>query len=192
MRISGGELRGRMLRGPKGDQTRPTSTLVRAAIFNILGNDLSGGRVLDLFAGGGGLGIEALSRGASHAVFVESHRLALDALRNNLRDCGLEERATVLSVPVSKAWNRLEQEAPFDWVFADPPYELIIEGQPAALWTALHVLRAPWIRPSTRIIIESHQPPDPLIVEQMALPIQQVRRYGSTHLWLLKGALEES
>src|SRR5256885_6635218 len=96
MRIVGGSAGGRVLRAPAGAATRPTSEKVREALFQILG-DLTGARVLDLFAGSGALGLEALSRGAAHATFVDSARPALAAIRENLRDLALADRAEVIA-----------------------------------------------------------------------------------------------
>jgi 16S rRNA (guanine966-N2)-methyltransferase len=122
VRVVAGTARGRRLVAPKGDGTRPTSDFVREAIFNSIGSvpdvDLDGATVLDLFAGTGALGIEALSRGAAHATFVESDRHALDALRRNLDATGLSDRATVRAIDVTTAADLPS----VDVVFADPPY----------------------------------------------------------------------
>src|SRR3954469_17888099 len=106
MRLTGGNERGRRLKAPRGLRTRPTAAKVREAIFNILGPPPDGA-VLDLFAGTGSLGIEALSRGAKRAVFVERDRNALVALRSNLREFGIEARATVIGTDVRTALRRL-------------------------------------------------------------------------------------
>src|SRR3954464_7410125 len=97
VRIVGGNLGGRVLRAPTGAATRPTSEKVREAVFDILGPRVSvdGAHVLDLFAGSGALGLEALSRGAAHATFVDSARSAVTAIRDNLRALGGADRATV-------------------------------------------------------------------------------------------------
>jgi 16S rRNA (guanine(966)-N(2))-methyltransferase RsmD len=123
MRVTAGAERGRKLRAPRGATTRPTGAKVREAIFNILG-PLSPNPVLDLFAGTGALGIEALSRGASRATFVERDHRALSALHRNLRDFNLSERARVLDRSVAVALQRLSEEEgeKFSWVFVDPPY----------------------------------------------------------------------
>ncbi|HEX7549778.1 MAG TPA: RsmD family RNA methyltransferase, partial [Candidatus Methylomirabilis sp.] len=89
MRISAGEHRGRRLHSPKGSRTRPTSDLLRQAIFNVLGSEIRGARVLDLFAGTGAMGLEALSRGAATATFVERDRGALESLHANLMELNL-------------------------------------------------------------------------------------------------------
>jgi 16S rRNA (guanine966-N2)-methyltransferase len=120
VRVVSGIARGRRLVAPKGDHTRPTSDFVREAIFNSLAShlDLEGGTVLDLFAGTGALGIEALSRGAAHATFVEADRHALDALRRNLDATGFADRATIRTTDVT----RTADLPTVDVAFADPPY----------------------------------------------------------------------
>ena len=119
MRVVAGIARGRRLVAPKGEGTRPTSDYVREAVFNSLASrlDLEGATVLDLFAGTGALGIEALSRGAAHATFVESDRAALAAIRANLDACGFADRAAV------RPGDATRVELPgVDLAFADPPY----------------------------------------------------------------------
>jgi len=121
MRVIAGTHRGRPLRAPAGLDTRPTSGRVREALFNILG-DVSEQRVLDLYAGSGALGIEALSRGARHAVFVESRRPALTCLRQNLAELGLDERASVLALKVEQSRKALVALGRFELVLCDPPW----------------------------------------------------------------------
>lgn len=122
MRLTGGLERGRKLRAPRGAATRPTGAKVREAVFNILGPP-EDTRVLDLFAGTGALGIEALSRGAANATFVERDRRALEALHRNLRELGLAQRARVVAGSVTAALRQLAAEGErFGWVFLDPPY----------------------------------------------------------------------
>lgn len=130
MRLTGGSDRGRRLKAPRGLRTRPTAAKIREAIFNILGPPPEGA-VLDLFAGTGALGLEALSRGAKKVVFVERDRHALAVLRHNLRDLGFESRSTVIGADVGTGIRRLaaaiaspnvDSEQRFSWVFMDPPY----------------------------------------------------------------------
>ncbi len=123
MRVTAGAERGRKIRAPRGSTTRPTGAKVREAVFNILG-PLSPDGVLDLYAGTGALGIEALSRGAGRAVFVERDGRALAALHRNLREFALTARARVIDSKVAVALQRLSDEKAqkFSWVFVDPPY----------------------------------------------------------------------
>jgi 16S rRNA (guanine966-N2)-methyltransferase len=121
MRVVAGELRGRRLASAAGRQTRPTSERARAGLFDWLGEVVIGARVLDLFAGCGALGIEALSRGAAHACFVEQSRAAASALRTNLRQLALERVAEVRVGDVGRVLAALGAE-PFDLILADPPY----------------------------------------------------------------------
>lgn len=129
--ITGGSLRGRRLRVPTGRTTRPTRSLVRQALFNMLGPRVVDAVVLDLYSGSGALGLEALSRGAERAVFVEQDRRALAALRANIADCDLDaERARVLEVSVDSPAPLLL--GPFDLVLADPPFARL-DGLPPGL-----------------------------------------------------------
>jgi 16S rRNA (guanine966-N2)-methyltransferase len=123
MRVVAGELRGRRLHSVAGRETRPTSERARAGLFDWLGPRVSGTRVLDLFAGTGALGIEALSRGAREAVFVERSRGALRALRANLRELGLVERSRVMERDLARGLGALADDGGFELVLADPPYE---------------------------------------------------------------------
>src|SRR3984893_15924457 len=123
MRITGGIYRSRALHAPRGLATRPTSDRVREALFGILSaaGAVEGARVLDLYAGTGALALEALSRGASRAILVESSRNALAALRANVTSLGLEKRTWIAATDVGRAARRLADKGPFDLVFADPP-----------------------------------------------------------------------
>ena len=132
MRLTGGLDRGRRLKVPRGLRTRPTAAKVREAIFNILGPPPEGA-VLDLFAGTGALGLEALSRGARRVVFIERDRNALSALRENLSELGWEARSTVIAADVGTGLRRLSESPParedrFSWVFMDPPYAEEVAG----------------------------------------------------------------
>lgn len=125
MRVVAGSVGGRTLRSPAGTTTRPTEERVRAALFDRLGDAVAGVGVIDPYAGSGALGIEALSRGAGRAVFVEVAPAALRALRRNVGDLGLEARARVLAEPARRALDRLAREgARFELALIDPPYAL--------------------------------------------------------------------
>ena len=126
MRVIAGEARGMRLTAPRGTTTRPTSDRVKEALFSLLQSSghLQGTRVLDLFAGSGALGIEALSRGAEHVIFIEKNRQALDSLRLNLAHTRFTNRAEVLASDCLQALERLSrQKNHFDLVLLDPPYQ---------------------------------------------------------------------
>jgi 16S rRNA (guanine966-N2)-methyltransferase len=145
--VVGGSARGRTLVAPPGERTRPTSDRVREAIFNALvsRDAVAGARVLDVFAGSGALGIEALSRGAAHATFVDSDRAARQAVRRNLEACGFLDRADIVAAPAERYLGGLragrvdaEHAAEFDLAFCDPPYafggwEGLLASLPAGL-----------------------------------------------------------
>jgi len=123
MRVIAGVARGQPLAAPRDPRTRPITDRVKETLFGILGERVPGARVLDLYAGSGAIGIEALSRGAAHATFVEQARPALAALRANLERVRLSELATVAPLDVERFLEGAVGE-PWDLVFLDPPYEL--------------------------------------------------------------------
>jgi 16S rRNA (guanine966-N2)-methyltransferase len=178
MRVIAGRLGGRRLAAPRGQATRPTSDRVREALFSVLG-DVSGAHVLDLFAGTGALGIEALSRGARRVVFVESARPALAILRQNLADLGLGNEALVVGQPVAKAAAAvLGAGEPFDLVFADPPYAALAEVPP--LLDALVEQRA--LAPGAVLSLEHASRDAPPALRGLAP--RPSRRYGDTTVTL--------
>ncbi len=120
MRVITGAARGKKLKHLQGEETRPTAARVKASVFNIIQFDIEGRRVLDLFAGTGQLGIEALSRGAASCTFLDVRRQAVGLIRDNLRHTGLAERARVIQSDFLAYISRAEEK--FDLVFLDPPY----------------------------------------------------------------------
>ncbi|MFZ0043055.1 MAG: 16S rRNA (guanine(966)-N(2))-methyltransferase RsmD [Solirubrobacteraceae bacterium] len=169
MRVIAGEYGGRELVAPKGRATRPTSDRVREALFSILG-DIGGARVLDLYAGSGALGIEALSRGAAQATFVDSARGAIAAIRRNLEALGVE--AEVVSQPASAFLERARRNArQYDLLFLDPPYRLA-----SSLGRDLTVALAAVLAPDARVVAESDRR------SPLALELEELdhRRYGDT------------
>ena len=122
MRVVAGLAKGRELRVPKSDKTRPTTDKVRDAIFNVVAADIEGAVVLDLFAGSGAMAIEALSRGAAEAELVEDDRDAVAVIRRNLELAGMQQRATVWPMPVHRALSKVGRQ--FDIIVADPPYSM--------------------------------------------------------------------
>ena len=123
MRIIGGKFKGRKLRSVRGASTRPTSDRTREAVFNIIGQEVRGSRVLDLYAGTGALGIEALSRGAQSACFIDVSRQSLSVLEANLAALALEVPIRVIRWDLTRNLNCLrDMPQAFDLVFMDPPY----------------------------------------------------------------------
>ncbi|MDQ2909057.1 MAG: 16S rRNA (guanine(966)-N(2))-methyltransferase RsmD [Candidatus Eremiobacteraeota bacterium] len=122
VRLSGGELRSRVIPSPERSSVRPTPGRVREALFSILAARIEGARMLDLYAGTGAIGFEALSRGAAHATFVELHAPTVQNLRSTAAALGVGRRASIVCAPVEKAAQRLSGR--FDIVYADPPYAL--------------------------------------------------------------------
>jgi 16S rRNA (guanine966-N2)-methyltransferase len=120
MRVIAGEAKGRRLKGPRGTETRPTSDKVKEALLSILGDRIKDARMLDLFAGSGGIGIEALSRGADHVDFVEVDEAIAGTLEENLTACGFSDRASVYRMDAFRFIKQIHR--PYDLVFADPPY----------------------------------------------------------------------
>jgi 16S rRNA (guanine966-N2)-methyltransferase len=176
MRIIAGTLKGRRL-APVHGRTRPTAAKVRESVFNILGDAVLGVRVLDLFAGTGALGIEALSRGAAATVFVEDHPGALKVLRRNLEDLGLGDRTTVWPLPVMVALKKLAGRGEsFDLAFLDPPYG---GGAADAALKALASLNL--CRSGAPVVVEHSRRQD-LPAECGPLRRLQVRRYGDTQV----------
>jgi 16S rRNA (guanine(966)-N(2))-methyltransferase RsmD len=175
MRIIAGAFKGRRLAPVKG-RIRPTAAMVREAVFNILGAGVPGERVLDLFAGTGALGIEALSRGAAAAVFVEEHPQSLKVLRRNLEDLGLLDQTTVWPLPVAAALKKLAARGErFGLAFLDPPYH----GGAAAALNGLAALSL--LRPGARVVVE-HSRRETLPERCGPLERLEVRRYGDTQV----------
>ena len=123
MRIIAGTARGRILKSLRGRELRPTMDRVREALFAVLTPRIVGARFLDLYAGAGTVGLEALSRGAAEAVFVESHRPAGEVIRENAARCGVADRVRIMVAPVPNGLAQLRRRgSQFDVIFADPPY----------------------------------------------------------------------
>ena len=174
MRVIAGALGGRRLKAPRGRVTRPTSDRVREALFAML-DDVAGARVLDLFAGAGGLGIEAISRGAARAVFIERDPRAVRALRDNLASLGIgaeaaEVRRAEVLAALRSARGRGET---YDLVFIDPPY-----SRASDLGRELSVLLPSLLEPEARVVVES----DRRAPLQLEAHLERERTYGDTSI----------
>lgn len=174
MRIIAGRWRGRRLATVRGSM-RPTADRVREAIFNILGDWVEGVRVLDLFAGTGALGIEALSRGARQAVFVEEDPTSLRVLRKNLANCQVGEVTQVLPMAVPMALQRLaRQERQFELILLDPPY-----GRGLAAQTLGLLAHSKLVNAEARLVVEyGRQDQVPEVCRSLTQTDR--RRYGET------------
>jgi 16S rRNA (guanine(966)-N(2))-methyltransferase RsmD len=180
MRIVAGQARGRKLVAPSGRDVRPTSDRVREALFSSLGAVVEGARVLDLFAGSGALGLEALSRGAASAVFVDSSVRALDAVRRNLEATGFAERAQVVRGDALRVLDRLGSGTErFDLVFVDPPYRSDLRVSAPERLAARGLLG-----PGARVVLEHAAGADPPTIA--GLRIIASKRYGGTALTVME------
>ena len=187
MRIIAGRYRGHPITAPAGRTVRPTTDRVREALFSILGATVEGATVLDLFAGSGALGLEALSRGAARAVFVEASLRSLEALRGNISRLGVDG-VRVAKGRVEDTLPRLARDGEtFDLVFLDPPYH-----KGLATETIERLDAGPLLRPGARVVAEHEvdgAPPERL---PGGLIRDDVRRYGDTVLSFYRAPTEAS
>jgi 16S rRNA (guanine966-N2)-methyltransferase len=175
MRVISGSAKGRRLRATRAPEMRPTTDIARRVIFDILGDTVSGARVLDLFAGAGTLGIESLSRGAQHATFVEQDREACSIILSNLETTALRSNATIVRADVVRALAKPPAE-PFDLVFLDPPY-----GRGLAFVSRVlgRLAEAPWLRPGGTVVVEAEVGP---IEWPPSFRETRTRRFGRTQV----------
>jgi 16S rRNA (guanine966-N2)-methyltransferase len=170
MRVVAGRCGGRRLVAPPGSATRPTSDRVREALFSVLGGSVQDARVLDLYAGSGALGIEALSRGAASAVFVDRSPRAVAAIRANLDALGIDAQVRRLEARTALRTASARADA-YDLVFLDPPYR-----RAAELGRELSEALPAVLAPGARVVSES----DRRDALELELPLVDERRYGDT------------
>ena len=170
MRVVAGRYKGRRLTAPRGSSTRPTQDSVREAVFNLLG-PIDGARVIDLYAGSGALGVEALSRGAATATFVESDAAALRAIRSNLELVGAQAAQVAKANVASFLAAAARRGEAWDLAFCDPPYRLAHRLGPD-----IGELLPPVLAAEARVVCESSIR-HPL---ELGLPLLKDRRYGDT------------
>ena len=179
MRVIAGSVKGRTLDAPRGGATRPATDRIRETLFAILEPDLADARVLDLFAGAGTLGIEALSRGAAHATFVERSAEAVKTLRKNITATEFEGRAEVIAANVL---GFLEQSVagPYDVVFCDPPFAdvALLEA------TLAHPRLAAALVPDATVVARVHKKHQPKVPE--GARVQRVKDIGEESLLFLR------
>lgn len=190
MRIIAGSARGLPLKVPRGQRVRPTSGRVRESLFSILGDEVAGARVLDLFAGSGALGLEALSRGAGYCWFVERARPALEALAENLARSGLADRARVVRGNALATPALLEPQAEVSLALIDPPYDLLRRRMARFVTFLADLAASPGVLASALFIVQ-HDSRTPLPDEVAPLRAADVRAYGTTSLTFLERTLQE-
>ena len=179
MRIVAGQCKGKTLFSPKNADTRPTSDRMREAIFSILGDIVYDATVLDLFAGTGALGLEALSRGARTCSFVENSKGAISLLKKNVAACKMTDMATVFAKDATGSLSYLQKESPFTLVFLDPPY------QTYDISTIIQSLFAQsLLAPMATVVLETG------LREEISVPdsfiCQKERKYGNGKVFFLQ------
>lgn len=181
MRVITGIYKGRRLKGPVNDELRPTSDRVKEAIFNVLAGRIEGARVLDMFAGTGNLGIESLSRGASHVHFIDQSTGSLRLLRYNLDLIGAgAERFRILAGDAFRAVERLGRtDTRFDVVFVDPPYRKGLAGQ------ALEALASAQVLAGGCVIVAECDSKEPQPVNE-SLSLFRISEYGDTSIYYFR------
>ena len=188
MRITGGSAKGRHLSNPKAGWTflRPTGDRVREALFSILGEEVLGSTILDLYAGTGALGLEALSRGAETAVFVDQSRQALELIHGNLTNCFPEAKASLQMLNLSQEGSlaQLKKKMPaqllFDIVFLDPPYEKKLADKTVAMVEKEALLK------DNGLVVAEERASERLAKQYGTLILESHRSYGETGLWFYR------
>lgn len=187
MRIITGECKGKKLFSLPGTATRPTADRVRESVFNILAPDIVNTSVLDLFAGTGALGLEALSRGAAGAVFIDALPAAVKIIQKNVAACRMEARARVICWDIGKNLNCLQSGAQaFDLVFMDPPYNKNLVAP-----TLLKLMKQNVLTDGATVIIE-HSAAETVPQDLAGLPLTDQRVYGKTLVSFLSAVLQEN
>lgn len=175
MKIIAGIYKNRALKAPKGNTTRPTSSRLRETVFNILQNEIENARFLDLFAGSGAMGLEALSRGASYSAFVESNRDAARMLQENIEKLNVQKQTTLLCGDCLAQLPRLARlEKPFNIIYVDPPYGTAEFSYARLLLEALD--QSPILAPNALIFIEESK-----YFDEHIPPLQRIKFKKSRH-----------
>jgi 16S rRNA (guanine(966)-N(2))-methyltransferase RsmD len=189
MRIRGGKNRGRELRALKSDHIRPPLERVRQVIFSILAERIAGANILDIFAGTGSLGLEALSRGAKRALFVDNSAQSVRVLKNNIASCRMEAQTQVMMMSAFQIFNsrRLREAGPYEIIFADPPYPLL--DMPRGLGRFLRLLdklvEENLLAPEGRVIARC-RPGVMKLAELQQLESERSESIGDTEVFFLK------
>lgn len=184
MRIIAGTARSLPLRSIEGRDTRPTTDRIKETLFNILQTGIEGCSFLDLFAGSGQIGLEALSRGANHAVFVENSKKACACIEENIRFTRFDARAKLLSMEASGALRTLEGNDSFDYIFMDPPYQSGMEQE-----VLIYLAGSGLLKEDGVIIIEAAADTDFSYVSGIGLKVIREKKYKTNkHIFVTKEA----
>lgn len=187
MRVIAGSAKSLKLKTLDGMDTRPTTDRIKETLFNIIGASVYGCVFLDLFSGSGGIGIEALSRGAKEAVFVENNPKAMKYIKENLSFTRLDSKASTMTMDVLHALYQLEGEKLFDIIFMDPPYGRCLEKQ-----VLKYLSGSGLVYDDTVIIVEASLDTDFSYVEEQGFSVIREKKYKTNkHVFLEKSGVEE-
>ena len=187
IRVIAGSARRLLLKTPQGYETRPTSDKVKETLFNILSPYIyTDTCFLDLYAGSGSIGIEALSRGAGRAVFAEKGREAVACIKENLKTTGLEDKASVMNMDVLSALNRLEGRERFDLVFMDPPYNNEYEKD-----VLTFLARSTLLCEDALIVVEADNTTDFEYLDELGYEVIKYKKYkNNCHVFLKRSSAD--
>ena len=182
MRIIAGTARSLPLKTIEGLETRPTTDKIKETLFNILQRDVPNAYFLDLFAGSGQIGLEALSRGASYAVFIENNRKAAKRIEDNIAFTKFTNESKLLTMDVISGLHSLEGKYAFDIIFMDPPYRQGLEEDVLHFLSHSHILK-----PETKIIVESSLDTDFSYLDELGFTIEKFKKYKTNmHVFIQK------
>lgn len=180
MRIIAGTARSLPLRVPEGLNTRPTSDQIKETLFNMLQFDVPNAYFLDLFAGSGQMGLEALSRGSEYAVFVENNRKAVKCIEENIKFTKFDKQASLIASDVISALYHLEGKYKFDIIFMDPPYNKELEKD-----VLMYLKSSSIVKPDTVIIVEASVETSFDYVEDIGFELTKYKKYKTNaHVFL--------
>ncbi len=188
MRIIAGSLKGAKLVSPKTD-ARPTQELVRKALFDIIGCSIEGKTFLDMFAGSGAVGMEAISRGASKAILIEKDQKAIQCIQKNITALQIKDKASLIKGDTLRMISLLiKKNISFDYIFIDPPYGLTHQGKLVTLHLLEEISNTSLLNPSSEIFIEDDKKSQKVYmdIEINNLNLSLYKRYGSTYLYKAK------
>lgn len=180
MRVIAGTAKRLQLKTIEGMDTRPTTDRIKETLFNMISEYLADSEFLDLFSGSGAIGIEALSRGAAHAVFVEQSKKAMQCVRDNLQFTKLNDRAELYETDVMNALSRMENRRQFDYIFMDPPYDQYLEKK-----VLMYLNDSTLLKEDGLIIVEASLETDFSYVSDLNFSIVKEKKYKTNkHVFL--------